>query len=480
MKNILLTLVILITNFGFGQHLYSEKFDDCKLSRFCLDCGDTKAEPPQNFIADLISNLDEQSLKKINGSIEVQILVDSIGKPCLLSAKNETNIKSKKLKLQNGINSTDNWYPAISKGEVEQVSVSLLLVFENGELSINRRKFDFKNQSNMKSVGTPDVKGSRESKLSESFSVFNQRNSKLPWDMSRVAFTDMDNYLWFGTDNGIVKMDGDNMEIFDSKNSALKPTKYNKNRTSSIRGGSVDQLNNKWFFAGYEVYKFDNQNWTVFDSLNSPVGWIRKIFIDKKNNVYLTSSKGVIKYDGSNWTTINTSNSKLPSNKASGVFVDSKERLWIGTYEGNIRIDNVKTIEFNNSDSPLKDSAITGMYEDKLGNLWFDLYNNDDKTKAGMFVLRTNGEWETIKPKNSKLFTKNDINDFLLDEEENVLWIALNSIGLIKYDISSDNWETYTTENSNVPSIHVMKLTQDENGMLWGATFAGIIKINKK
>ncbi len=478
MKYITLTIGLFIINFAFGQHLYPEKYDECKLSRFCLDCGDTKAEPPQDFVSDFISNLNEKSLRKIKGSIIVQILVDSIGKPCLLSAKNETNVKSKKLRLLNGISNTKNWLPAITKGKAEQASVSLFLIFKDGQLSIRRREFDFKNQSNMKSVGTPDVKGSKESKLSESWTVYNKRNSKLPWDMSRVAFVDSNNSLWFGTDNGVVKIQEEKMEVFDSKNSSLKPTSYNKNRTSSIRGGTVDQLNNKWFFAGYEVYKYDNKNWTVFDSLNSPVGWMRKIHIDKKNNVFLTSSKGVVKYDGNDWTIIDTSNSKLPSNKASGVFVDSKERLWIGTYDGNIRIDSDNTIEYNNSESPLKEGAITDMYEDKVGNLWFDLYNNDDKSKGGMFVLRTNGEWESLRPKKSDLFTKNDINDFLLDEDKNVLWIALNSVGLIKYDIANDKWETYTTENSNVPSIHVMQLTKDVNGTIWGATFAGLIKLN--
>lgn len=478
MKYITLTIGLFIINFAFGQHLYPEKYDECKLSRFCLDCGDTKAEPPADFVTDFLSNLNEKSLKKIKGSIVVQILIDSIGKPCLLSAQNETNIKSKKLKLQDGINNTNNWLPAITKEKAESASVSLLLIFEDGKLAIRRRNFDTKNQSNMKSVGTSDIKGTKESKLSESWTVYNQSNSKLPWDMSRVALTDKNNTIWVGTDNGIAVMKGENMEIINSNNSKLRPTKYNKNRTSSIRGGAVDQLNNKWFFGGYEVYKFDNKNWTVFDSLNSPIGWMRKIHIDKNNNVFLTSSKGIVKYDGNNWSTIDTSNSKLPSNKASGIFVDSKERLWIGTYDGNIRIDNDNTTEFNNSESPLKEGAISEMYEDKSGNFWFDLYNNDDKSKGGMFILRTNGQWESIKPKNSKLFTINDINNFLLDEDKNILWIALNSVGLIKYDITNDKWETYTTENSNVPSIHVMQLTKDENGTIWAATFAGLIKLN--
>lgn len=478
MKHTFLTVFLFITCLGFGQHLYPEKYEGCTLSRFCLDCGDTKAEAPESFINDFLAKVNEKALKKIEGTIEVQILVDSIGRPCLLSANNKTNVKSKKLKLQQGINASGNWSPAISKGKAEQASVSLLLVFENEGLSVKRRVFDFKNSTNMKSVGTPDVKGSRPSELSESFTVYNQANSDLPWDMSRVAFTDRENALWFGTDDGLVKMKGEKMEIFNCHNSGLKPTKYNKERTTSIGAGAVDYKNTKWFIGGYEVYRYDNKKWTVFDSINSPVGWMRKIFIDKKNKVYFTSSKGVVTYDGVAWAVIDSTNSKLPINNTSGVFVDSKERLWIGTYGGNIRIDKKGTTEFNTSDTPLKEGIITGMYEDKEGSLWFDLYNEEDASKAGIVVLKPNGEWITVKPKRSKLFTKNDVNDFLLDEDRNVLWIALNGVGLIKHDLSSGAWETYTPENSNVPSIHVMRLTKDGNGTLWAATFAGIIKLN--
>ena len=480
MNKIFLTLIgLFLISSIFGQHLYPEKFEGCNTSRFCLDCGDTKAKPPSEFGNEFLSNLNEKYLKKINGTIEVQIFVDTIGKPCLLSSKNASNIKSKKLNLQNGINYTSNWKPAISDGKPTQSSVSLVIIFKDGTYSIQRRTFDFKNNSNSKSTGTPDAKGTKESKLTETWTVYNQNNSDLPWDMSRAAVTS-ENALWFGTDNGLVKMTGNNMEVFNVSNSAIRPVKYNKNKASSIRYASVDKEDNVWIVAGWDAYKYDGQEWTVFDSINSPIIWARKIFVDSLNNIWFTSWRGVSKYDGNEWTVFNTSNSKLPSNKISGVFVDRQNRLWIGTFDGNIRIDKEKTIEFNNSLSPLKEGCISQMYEDKKGNLWFDLYNDDDKSKAGMFLLKANGEWEQIRPKNSELFTGNDINDFLLDEQNNVLWIALNSVGLIRYDVTNNKWETYTNQNSNVPSIHVMQLTQDKNGVIWAATFAGIIKLNKE
>lgn len=424
-----------------------------------------------------MSNLNSKSLKKIKGTIDVQILIDSVGNPCLLSAKNSSNINSIKLNLQYAINNTSKWSPAISEGKPTHSSVSFLITFKDSRYSLQRRIYDFKNSSNFKSIGTPDVKGTHKSKLTESWTVFNQNNSDLPWDMSRAVAATMDT-VWFGTDNGLVKMVDNKMTIYDVNNSPIKPVKYNQNIASSIRYTTVDKENNLWIIAGWEAYQFNGIDWVVYDSFNSPIAWARKAFVDNLNNLWFTSWRGIAKYDGNDWSVINTSNSKIPSNKATGVFVDSKNRLWIGTFDGNVRIENDSTTEFNDSDTPLKEGAISQMYEDNEGNLWFNLYNHDDMSKAGMFVLRTNGNWESIKPENSSLFKENSINDFLLDEENGVLWIALNSVGLIRYDLGKNNWETYTNENSNVPSIHVMQITKDKSGTIWAATFAGIIKLD--
>lgn len=468
----------LILNISLGQHLYPEKFENCHLAQFCLDCGEPKAQTPKDFAKELVQKMNSKSLKSTNGSIEVQILVDSLGSPCLLSAKNQSNIKTSKLNIQEAILTSSKWSPAVSQGKPTRSSVSLKLTFVDGSLSIERRVFDFTKNTNMKSVGTSQVKGTKESKLSHTWTVFNQQNSDLPWDMTRAVMIDKDKALWFGTDNGIVKMENQKMEVFNCKNTPLRSPKYNKNETVSVRDAAVDNNNNKWFIAGWDVYKFDNEKWTIYDSLNSPISWARTVFADNSNNIWFTSWDGLIKYDGSVWSVLNVANAGLPTNKVLGAFVDSNNRIWIGTFEGNVRIDNGKTIRIKDTNSPLDFGFISKMHEDKEGNLWFDLFNDKDKSKSGMFVLRTTGAWESIAPKDSQMFSQNSVNDFLLDEKTNTLWIALNKVGLIKYDITNKVWETYTTENSDVPSIHVMKLTQDDRGSVWAATFAGIIKLN--
>jgi ligand-binding sensor domain-containing protein len=436
---------------------------------------------PEIFNQELLKNLDIKSLKKINGDIEVQILIDSLGKPCLLSANNQTNIKLSKLKLQKAINSGSYWKPAVSEKMATQSSVSLVLSFSNGNLLTKRRVFDFTNNTNEKSVGTPEVKGTNPKNLSETWTVFTQQNSELPWDMTRAVVKDLDNNIWIGTDNGIVKIENNKWVHFNSNNTIISSALYNKNETQSVRDIEVDKNNNKWFIIGWDVYKYDNKQWTKYDSTNSPINWARTIFVDKSNNVYFTSWDGVAKFDGKTWTVFNVKNSALPTNKVLSTFVDSKNRQWIGTFEGNVIIENQKTQMLNDKNSPLAKASITQMFEDKKGNLWFDLYNyNSSWAESGIYILKVDGSWERIIPKTPKMFSDNSINYFLLDEDKNNLWLTLNNVGILKYDLTKKLWEIYTNENSNVPSVNIEKITKDKNGEIWAATYAGVIKLDTK
>lgn len=479
MKKIIITFFYLFYFiYSFGQNLYPEKFEGCHLSEFCLDCGSTKALPSGDFENEFLRKLSPKLVKKISGEITLQILIDKYGNPCLLSAKNESNIKLKHLKIKDAIQNSSKWTPAIDSKIPCNTSVSLKFIFNKKSISIQRVVLDFSKKTNQSSVGVPKIRGTNESALSESWTVYNQKNSDLPWDMSRAACLDNDNHLWFGTDNGIVQLIDNKMKIINYNNSDLLPDEYDKYKTSSIRFSAVDKENNKWFIGGWKVYKYKDNTWTIYDSLNSPLTWIRKIHVDQLNNVWFTSWNGVIKFDGKIWTKINISNSKLPSNKILGIFVDSKNRVWIGTFNGNIRIYKETTTTFSNTDSPLSKGHISKVIEDSKGNFWFSLYNSDNSSKK-IVVLKTNGKWDWISPKDTKIFEENNINDFLLDEEKNILWIALNSVGLIKYDIEKNSWETYTPKNSKIPSIHVMQLTKDSDGLIWAATSAGLIKQHK-
>jgi ligand-binding sensor domain-containing protein len=458
-----------------AQSLYPEKFEDCKLSQFCLDCGNPQAQPPKTVFQNILRGIGEKNLTTLKGTIEMQIVVDQEGKPCLLSIDNKTNLGSAELGIKQSVNATENWTPAIEGTKKQNSSVSLIMEFEGGKFRAKRRTFNFTNQSNMKTTGAPDRKGSDRAALSESWEVFTQSNSELPWDMSRAVATDLKGDIWICTDNGIVKISDGKWQHFNSGNTIISATQYNKAQTESVRDMEVDQKDNKWFVIGYDVYRYDNHVWTRFDSLNSPINWARKIVVDPKGDILFTSWEGVAKFDGSKWSVMNRKNSKLPSDRVLGVFVDSRDRTWIGTFEGNLVIEKGKTTALNDKSSPLSKAYISKMWEDKKGNLWFSLYN-EKGTAAGMYILFADGKWERLWNDNPAMFAGNSINDFFLDEGKNILWLSQNNVGIIRYDIAGKKTEIYTTENSNVPSVNIERITKDRDGAIWAATFAGIIK----
>ena len=142
-------------------------------------------------------------------------------------------------------------------------------------------------------------------------------------------------------------------------------------------------------------------------------------------------------------------------------------------------IENQKEITFEDDRSPLSKAYISNMVEDQEGNLWFDLFN-EQGTDAGIYLYKTNNSWVRISYETPDIFTKNSINDILLDEERQILWVAVNGVGLMKYNITKRSWEVYTNENSNVPSVYVLQITKDKQGAIWAATFSGVIKLNSK
>ncbi|MDR0229882.1 MAG: hypothetical protein LBI72_12590 [Flavobacteriaceae bacterium] len=481
MKSYLFTLVAFFSLTAIkAQNIYQEKFNGCELSSFCLDCGDTKAEPQASFQEEIVKNLNKSAFSKAIGKIEAQILIDENGKPCLLSVKNDTNISTNELKLKKAINNTSNWKPAISNGKKQNSSVSLIFEFDSGKISIAIRVFDIKNETNQKSVGTPKVQINQKEKLSKTWTLFNQVNSELPWDLTRAVVTDLDNNIWIGTDNGIVEITNKKWQLYNAQNTIIEPTAYNKNKTQSVRYAAVDKNNNKWFIIGWNAYKYDNKNWHKYDSINSPINWARKIIVDQKNNVWFTSWDGVAKFDGEKFIVFNKENSNLPSDKTIGVFIDKKDKIWIGTFEGNAIIEKGNTTLIDDKNSPLSKAFISKAIEDNAGNIWFSLYHDKNYKDQGIFILDHSDKWTRVDfPNANKILEKTSIGDFFLDEEHHELWVALNGIGILCYDLKTKKWEIYTNQNSNVPSTNAEKITKDKDGNIWVATYAGVIKLNR-
>ncbi|MBF9220149.1 ligand-binding sensor domain-containing protein [Hymenobacter ruricola] len=463
-----------------GQNIYPEKFDGCHLSHFCLDCGEPKAAYPADLTAYFREKLPAEATKRLKGLALVQVLVDSAGHPCVLSQVSNLGPQAlAQLNLRGLINGMGPWAPAQEKGKPVNASSSLRFAFEGGQAAVTYQRFDFSKQTNLKSVGTVEILNKRQQYPAHpkgaKLEVFTQQNSIVPWDMMRVACPDQNNTVWVGTDNGLVKIEHGRMTLLNASNSGLRTKGDNK---VGLLDGAVDAHNNKWFSEGYAAYRYDGTTWTRFDSTSAPLRWITGIHADANGNVYFSGSHGLARYDGTKWSALTAQNSQLPAGMTIGTFVDRKNRLWVSSYKGTVRLHEDAREVFTNGPTPLGSATFTCAAEDADGAIWFGLYDADkSKQHSGLAKYTPDGKWEVFTAANSG-YPGNDVLDVAIDQQRRVVWASVNRVGLCRFD--GKEWTLFTPENSAVPSTVITDISLDAEGTLWGATHAGLLKLQPR
>ena len=130
---LILITIVLISEIN-GQNLFPEKFEGCNTDVFALESDTTIAKIEDGKLIEIISkSLDEKSLKKIKGTLFLQIIVELNGNSCLISLQNETNIKSKKINLKENIDNDLKW----GKPE-KKVAVIVVFYFKDSGIEIKR------------------------------------------------------------------------------------------------------------------------------------------------------------------------------------------------------------------------------------------------------------------------------------------------------------------------------------------------------
>ena len=118
----------------YGQYIYPERFENCYLDEFKYEETRIIAEIDNEKLKSVItSGWDDKMLKKAEGFLGLQILVDRKGGSCLMSVRNDTNMKLKKMNLEANVNENLKW-----KGQSDKISAIVLLEFKDGEIVVKR------------------------------------------------------------------------------------------------------------------------------------------------------------------------------------------------------------------------------------------------------------------------------------------------------------------------------------------------------
>ena len=486
MRNIIL---IFLSTFAFNlnaQNLFPVKLDNCDTAKFCLDCGDLKAGFLQKDFNKMEDRLNKAlNFAGINGSVKLQILVDSKGKGCVLSHSDQSKSPIT-LKIIEELNKFSKWSPAITNGiKEDKSSINLRFSINNNKISgqiervdINNFKKSFDRPRSLE-IFNKEYVYKNENLDNYKITVWNSANSNLPNNMNDHISVDKTGLIWLTTDEGLVTFDG-------TKFQNAEQNIVDKGKFFKYYGLATDNNNTKWFFATGNVLSFKDK-WTKYDESEIGIKSGYKILNNPATDeVFFCSDKGLTILKDGKWRTINQENTRgLASNRIAFAKRDSKNRLWIGTYYGTVLLDeNGQTTNFELTTTALKGKCITSMDEDENGNLYFSLYefSRDDKQKVnndeGIAIRYADGSIKQFTTENSGM-PFNHANCVLYDMKEKVLWISTDRAGLVRFDLEN-GWENYHSENSEIPTSYISTMTFDNKGNLYLATRQGLVKIEKK
>jgi ligand-binding sensor domain-containing protein/serine phosphatase RsbU (regulator of sigma subunit) len=252
-------------------------------------------------------------------------------------------------------------------------------------------------------------------------------------------------FMWFGTDDGLNRYDGYSFKSYTNKIGI--PGTISNNRAISI----IEDSNNVIWVG------------TIGGGLNKYI-WSTDSFISYQHNP-------------------NEPNS-LSNNRIMTLCEDTSGKIWIGTADGGLNLFDPKTETFelfiNNQANPnlLPSNVIRSLLIDSANNLWVGTDNGiavfDRETKGfnKFEILNSDGRAYKVK-----------IVRRIFEDRDNNIWFATEEHGLIRYSISTKEFKIFTQKINDRNSIlnnAVHDLYQDEDGVIWIATFGGLSKFDGK
>jgi signal transduction histidine kinase/ligand-binding sensor domain-containing protein/DNA-binding response OmpR family regulator len=309
------------------------------------------------------------------------------------------------------------------------------------------------------------------------FTSLNTKNG-LSSNTVNVILKDRAGLMWFGTDDGLDKFDGNSFKIYRHKSD--DSTSLPSNEILSLH---EDRSGNLWIGTGggsLSLYDRKRDAFSRFpvsgtgSSLKSNV--IRAIHSDYLGRIWLIHLAGFDVLDPKTGSIINIPMQPGSYNIHSGLsaFEDSRHRMWIGTTNGLFRYDpaTYKMKEFHHvsgDPSSLPGNTINAIKEDKPGNIW--IATNDG---LGCYISETDRFINYRKDGVAEKSLSGNYVDCLGVEGEK-LWVGTKQ-GLDILDISTGRVNKYSHDVRNINSLSgqsVRSLYIDDEGIFWLGIFGG-------
>jgi len=339
------------------------------------------------------------------------------------------------------------------------ITINLFLIFLTCYISSCTGKLTEKSINSTAEDETYDQ--SAKSNASTTFPQIHTNLNGMVREFVRTVYQDRKGNYWFGTNgSGVIGYDGKTLEKISIE--GLRPF-------SVFREIVEDKVGYLWFGTDSGLIKYDGEGFTTYsekDGLQDDEIW--GLTIDKKGLIWVGSIGGVSHFDGKKFTPFLLPDTTVenPKNMLSDKLVfkfleDRNGTMWFVT-DGN-GIFKYKSGEFTHltSENGLTDNSVADMMEDRQGNIWIGTFNGG--------VSKYDGTTYTDFTKNGVIEGMETYN-FCEDRHGNI-WFSAEGYGVYRYD--GANFTQFTTDNGLTTNV-VQSIYEDGKGQIWFGTWKGL------
>lgn len=276
----------------------------------------------------------------------------------------------------------------------------------------------------------------------------------LPQNSVQAITQTQDGYLWFGTQEGVVRFDGVRFSVFD------------KHNTPALRHNSIQSLTEAsngdlWFgtFVG-GVTRLRNG---VFTSLTQRDGLssdqVKAVYQDRDGSLWIGTNEGLDHLVGDKITNYSTENG-LRNDQILTLLQDRDGYLWIGTNGGGVARYRAGSFEWFDTQGGLAGDQVRAIWQSRNGDLWFGSYGGGASRLSG-------GTWTRFSKQDG--LASNQISDIREDRDGNV-WFATSG--------GVSRWREGKFATLDTGTNLAIALFEDREGSLWiGSNGGGVTRL---
>ena len=307
----------------------------------------------------------------------------------------------------------------------------------------------------------------------------------LPHSTVWASLQDADGFIWIGTEQGLSRFDGYDFVTYD--HDSLNPPR--RLPTASWPWSKMDDnvCGSAPMAAGVNLFQPQDETFLHFrhrpdmdDSLSHDV--VHSMRVDMAGNIWVGTKAGLNLIDGEHLTVRRTPLSDDGEEpRVLALYQDRSGVMWIGSDCGLRSVDpsgptspcmHLASPQESPPDPDPFQVAVYAMTEDSDGRLWVG-------TEQGMYVLDAASS-KLVRPPSDAPWTERPVQSLLMDRD-GILWVGYSTEGLTRFDPSSGEKTSYLSDPADPRSLgddSVLHILQDQNGMLWFASYQGLSRLN--